>query len=221
MAEAKIALHVLAAGLVLDRSVFVGQTALEMGATLATLRVSPRKTLTVVENGITFFTASNMLDLIKANDDSYKLIAEKAKVTLRDEDVQAIQAAEAAKKVIEAAMIPPIPPYPFRAVPDGWKASEKFQFVNNGRSMSRVGASSATYRIGTAGAQRLWARISVYWLKGLTFPSQYVDVGTERRIQQNGDEVRIGCQSVQRFEIEQIALWQGWKFPDVIVVDAK
>lgn len=213
MAEAKIALHALTAGLVLDRSVFVGQTVTEMQETIASIRGAPKKTVTVIENGATFFTAANMLELIKADNDSYKLIAEKAKVTLRDEDVTAIKTAEAAKKAIEASMIPPIPPYPFRAVPDGWKASEKFQLVNNGRSLSRVGAQSGTYRVSIAGAQRLWARLSVYWLKGQTFPSQYVNVGTEHRVQQDGDQVRIGCQNAQRFEIEQIALWQGWTFP--------
>lgn len=213
MAEAKIALHTLKAGLVLDRSVFVGQTVSEMQATIDSTR-NLKARVTVIENGATFFTAANMLELIKANDDGYKLIAEKAKVTLRDEDVQAIKTAEAAKKAIEASMIPPVPPYPFRPVVDGWKANEKFQLVNNGRSLSRVGAASNNYRVSLAGAQRLWARLSVYWSKGQNFPSQYVNVGTEHRIQQEGETIHIGCQNVQRFEIEQIALWQGWTFPE-------
>lgn len=215
MAEAKIALHALTAGLVLDRSVFVGQTVAEMQSTLVAIRSAPKKSITVIENGATFFTAANMLDLIKADDDHYKLIAEKAKVTLRDEDVTAIKTAEAAKKAIEASMIPPIPPYPFRPVPEGFVASQKFELTNNNRSLRRVGAVAYEYRVSLAGAQKLWASLSKYWVKGQTVPSFYTNVGTERRIVQEGDTVRIGCQNVQRFEIEQIALWQGWAFPEV------
>lgn len=215
MAEAKIALHALTAGLVLDRSVFVGQTVAEMQSTLVAIRSAPKKSITVIENGATFFTAANMLDLIKADNDHYKLIAEKAKVTLRDEDVTAIKTAEAAKKAIEASMIPPIPPYPFRPVPEGFVASQKFELTNNNRSLRRVGAVAYEYRVSLAGAQRLWNSVSKYWVKGQTVPSQYMNVGSERRIVQEGDTVRIGCQNVQRFEIEQIALWQGWAFPEV------
>lgn len=217
MAEAKAALHVLTAGLVLDRSVFIGQSAAEMNTTLTTLRgISSKKALTVIESGLVFFTAANMLQLIKSGNQDYRLIAEKAGITLNERDVQTIVAAEISKKVIEAAMTPPIPPYPFKPVPDGFVASEKFELTNNNRSIRRVGTAALEYRVSVAGAQRLWAYLSESWVKGRVPASQYMNVGSERRIVQEGDMIRIGCQNVQRFEIEQIALWQGWKFPEPV-----
>jgi hypothetical protein len=205
---AKIALHVLASGMVLDRSVFVGQTVAEMKATLDTVKGARLKALTVIENGATFFTAANMLELIKASDQNYKLIAEKAGVTLRDDDVAAIVTAEATKKAIEAQMIPPIPPYPFATVPDGWKVTDYFELCNGDKSFRRKGR---TESIGLVQAELIWRYLSEPWSKGGVIYSKYF---RDNRVCQEGDDIRVGCQRAKRFEIEQIAIWRGWKFPE-------
>lgn len=208
MAEAKIALHVLNAGMVLDRSVFVGQTVSEMQATIAAVRSAPKKTVTVIENGATFFTAANMLTLIKANDDGYKLIAEKAKVTLRDDDVQAIKTAEAAQKAIEASMIPPIPPYPFATTPDGFDIRKKFGVCNGGKSLRRIGGH---HTLSLLQAQLIFRYMAEAWINNRLVDSKYF---RDHRVYSLGNGAyRIGCQEAQRYEIEQIALWQGWAFP--------
>lgn len=208
MAEAKIALHVLTAGLVLDRSVFVGQTVAEMKATIGSIRGAPKKAVTVIENANTFFTAANMLDLIKANDDGYKLIAEKAKVTLRDDDVAAIKAAESAKKAIEASMVPPKPPYPFADVPAGFNIRSKFEICNGGKSLRRIGGHNT---LSLLQGQLIWRYLADFWSKNQVVPSKYFR--DHRVFQLDNGRFRIGCQEAYRYEIEQLALWQGWAFP--------
>jgi hypothetical protein len=208
MAEAKIALHVLTAGLVLDRSVFVGQTVSEMQDTITAIRGAPKKVVTVIENGATFFTSANMLDLIKADNDAYKLIAEKAKVILRDDDVAAIKTAEAAKKAIEASMIPPIPPYPFAAVPDGFDIRKKFEICNAGKSLRRVGG---YHQLSLLQARVIFQYMSEAWVNNRIVNSKYIRGHLVHN--QAGGGYGIGCQEATRTEIEQIALWQGWEFP--------
>lgn len=211
MAEAKIALIVLTTGLVLDRSVFVGQTVSEMQETIASIRGAPKKSVTVIENGATFFTASNMLALIKANDDTYKLIAEKAKVTLRDEQVQAIQTAEAAQKAIQAIMVPPLPPYPFAPVPDGFDVTKVFETCSSGRSLRRIGINSSS--LGLVQGELIWRYLSAAWAKNENFVSKYF---RDNRVCEENGWIRVGCQRAYRHEIEQIAVWQSWKFPEPV-----
>lgn len=208
--EAKIALHVLAAGLVLDRSVFIGQNVAEMHATIVALRGAPKKSFTIIENGATFFTAANMLELIKANDDGYKLIAEKAGVAVTEDSIRAIQIAEVTSALIKKAMIPPIPPYPFAKTPDGFTGiDQKFEICNGGKSLRRV---NGHHTLGLVLAQLIWRYLSAAWAINKVAEDKYF---REHRVcQRQGDLYRIGCQEINRYEIEQIALWQGWKFPE-------
>lgn len=206
--EAKLALHVLAAGLVVDRSVLVTQTSAEITSLLDLVRATPKRSLLVIENANTFFTSANMLELIKANDDAYKLIAEKAKVTLRDDDVMAIRTAEVAKKAIEATMVPPVPPYPFAIVPTGYDVTKTFELCQAGRAFRRIGR---TESIGLGQGELIWRYLSAYWVNGKAVESKYF---RDNRVFVEGDYIRVGCQRARRYEIEQIALWQGWKFPE-------
>lgn len=222
MTTAKVALHVLNAGMVLDRSVLVGQTVEEMKATVATLRASAnsRKTVTVIENGALFFTAANMLDIIKSGGDTYKLIAEKAGVTLRDEDVQAIVTAEATKKAIEASMVPPIPPYAFHPVPANWSIKTDLVIAKGERAYvqrrrNNGNGNSTTYRISLLQMKRVWGVASVRW-QTKSGSQTIADVkagGYTRGARVWETHVEIGCQTVQRYELEQLALHLGWDFP--------
>lgn len=222
MTTAKVALHVLNAGMVLDRSVLVGQTVEEMKATVATLRASAnsRKVVTVIENGALFFTAANMLDIIKSGGDTYRLIAEKAGVTLRDEDVQAIITAEATKKAIEASMVPPIPPYVFSQVPANWSIKTDLAVTNGARqSVKRRRANSmgnsTAYSISVMQLKRIWAVAAPLWQTKTGTPT-IPDVraeGYSRGAVVRESRVEIGCQTIQRYELEQLALHLGWDFP--------
>lgn len=209
MAEAKIALHVLNAGLVLDRSVFVGQTVAEMQATLYQLRNTLKKGFTVIENANSFFTAANMLALIKADDNAYKLIAEKAGVTLRDDVVQSIKSAEIAIKAINDSMVAPLPPYPFSAVPADFDVTKKFELCNNGQSFRRVGGGAT--KLSLLQGELIWRYLSASWAVGRVPEAKYF---RDNRVSKHmDDQYRVGCQYVQRYEVEQIAVWRGWKFP--------
>lgn len=219
--SAKIALHVLASGLVLDRSVLVTQTVAELDATVATLRASAnsKKPVTVIENGATFFTSGNMLDIIKSGGQNYKLIAEKAGVTLRDEDVQAIITAEATKKAIEKSMIPPLPPYTFAAIPAGWSVKSDLDFSTGKnttvrRTRTNNAGNGVGYNISLLQLKRVWAIAAPRWQTGTGNSSLSVTAhGTYRTVYIRASSAEIGCQTVQRYELEQLALHLGWDFP--------
>lgn len=221
-AQDKSSLHVLNAGLVADRSVLIGLTSPEMASVFATLRMSvnTKKTLTVIDNGNTFFTSANMLELIKANDDKYRLIAEKAGVTLREEDIQAIQGAEAAKKAIEAAMIPPIPPYPFGPKPANWSVATDLTITTGNRATVRrlrtnPNANGTGYSISVLQLKRIWAIASVRW-KTKTSVRHIGSIsadGYSRSGTVYDAHVEVGCQTIRRYELEQLALHLNWDFP--------
>lgn len=218
----RVALIVLKAGLVLDRSALAGLTKTELDSTVAALRSSPhaKKRVTIIDSVASFFSASNMLDLIKANDDSYKLIAEKANVTLRDEQVQAIQAAEAAQKAIETAMIPPIPPYPFAVIPASWSVKTDL-IIGTGmragvrRRQSNSSGNGTTYTLSMVQLKRIWAIASVRWMTetSLRHLSGINCDGYTRSASVHPTNVEVGCQTIQRYELEQLALHLNWDFP--------
>lgn len=218
----RVALIVLKAGLVLDRSALAGLTKTELDSTVAALRSSPhvKKRVTIIDSVASFFTASNMLDLIKANDDSYKLIAEKANVTLRDEQVQAIQAAEAAQKAIETAMIPPLPPYTFATIPADWSVAQDLNIIDGPRGRVRrrrnnQQGNGTSYALSLTQLKRLWTVASVYWQTKTgvyTVPGITSDGYTRSAVMELG-RVQVGCQSIQRYELEQLALHLKWDFP--------
>lgn len=222
---AKTALFVLAAGLVLDRSVHVTQTSAEIDATFQTvLNAMAEKrgnngvphTLRVVDNANQFFTADNLLDSIKKSDTfAIATIAEQAGVTVSAEQVAAIQSAEATKTAIALAMKPR---YDFAEVPAGWsfKADVSFGATHVRRKRENVQGNSTIYAVSSKQLEKLWGVASKRWAKMAkstnTVSITPVDYPT-RTASINETYVDIGCQRIQRYELEQIAAHKGWAFP--------
>jgi hypothetical protein len=225
MAE-KVALHDLPSGFVLDRNLLLGMNAKNIATTIEAIRSQLAKSLTVVDSATTFFTSENMLKLIKTNDDDYKLIAEKTGVEVRDEDVDAIRRVE---NIINA-MKPPTPPYTFYAVPEKWSVGGDLVMTLGAsptvrRKPGNSQGLSYDYSISLKQLNRVWVSASRVWLKNAA-SAEPINVNTvfntvsgvrvagyseTARIQDG--YVRLGCQNVQRYELEQLALHLGWDFP--------
>lgn len=220
MATNKVALYNLRSGMVLDRSVFVGETSAEMVLTIEAIRANPGKCLTVIDKSSTFFTSENMIALIKANDVEYRLIAEQAGVELSVEDVDAIQRAERARLSILEKMTPPIPPYPFAEVPDGWSIATDLTITAGDRSTVRrsrhnTDGDGISHSMSVKQLKKLWGIASRRWTDDVSV-SRYVGVaagGYTRNSEIEGTRVTIGCQKVRRYELEQLAVHFGWDFP--------
>lgn len=220
MAEAKIALHVLAAGLVVDAYVLAAQSVDDLDTTFRMMRAHPKRSLTIIQNANTFFTSANMLELIKANDDKYRLIAEKVGVVLHETDVRTIQDAETVKKAIESAMLPPVPTYPFCPKPASWSVATDLTITTGNRAMVRrlranPNANGTGYSISVLQLKRIWAIASARWKSktSVRHISAIAADGYTRSGTVYDAHVEVGCQTIQRYELEQLALHLGWDFP--------
>lgn len=219
MASAKIALYALTSGIVVDQVVLNTVSTADLAANLEIIRNS-KKPVRVVYDAYKFFTSDNMLKLIKANDDGYKLIAEKVGLTVRDEDVDAIRRVEA---IIEA-MKPPLPPYTFVDVPEEWTTTKALQITGTTiksvrRRFTNAQGDGTNYTIRLAMMKRIWLAASAYWAKVPESSSTISKIsadGYTRTGRTYQDRVEIGCQTVRRYELEQLALAEDWPFPEPV-----
>jgi hypothetical protein len=217
---AKLALHVLASGLVLDRAVFTGQTASEMFITIGTIAARERsKRFMVIDSATTFFTSENLLNLIKKNDADYVLVAEQAGVVVTDEQVAAIQIAESAQAAIALAMKPK---WNFAEVPAGWSFAEDVSFgaTTVKRKRQNPNGDGVDYRMTPSQCERIWKTASKRWAKipnaSPAIPAQHWDNQNHYKSGTvSADHIQIGCQYIRRYELEQIASHKGWAFPEL------
>lgn len=168
--------------------------------------------LLVVEKASEFFNSGNMVALIEAGDSKYKLIAEQAGIVLTTNEVDTIRRAKMLRAEIMTKIAQSVPPYPFYELPDGWEVSTKL--VINGNIVRRK-AGLSTYSAGLKTLQRLWLTFSPGWASGIHIASSYfVIYGGDRKVEMTKTGIIVGCQTIERYELEQLALHQGWKFPE-------
>lgn len=215
MADKK-ALTILLAGMVLDRALFIGLGADEMSNVIGTIRSSPGKMLKVVPNADEFFTARTMISLIKAADKSYALIAENAQIVLSPANVAAIQMAEDTIAAIQKSMVPK---YEFANVPAGWTIATDLSLGKTTIKRKRTNSNGdgMNYSLSPLQTEKLWGICSKKWAKLAGAPvSGTVNVnggyGT-RSISVSAEQVTVGCQTIRRYELEQLAKYRGWAFP--------
>lgn len=108
------------------------------------------------------------------------------------------------------------PSYPFADVPEG-RSIEKF--VWNKRSVKRQ---RGDYAINFSELERLWKRTAPVWA-GLKPNGEELHVtstsGYSKTTVTTDKRVTIGCQYIDRWELEQIALKLNFAFPDGTKVD--
>lgn len=215
MAIEKQALHVLKSGMVLDRSVLIGRSADEIGNVIAVIRNGVGNRLRVVDNADQFFTAEKLMELIRAKDKDYVLVAENADIEITADHVNAIWKADAIAATITKQMTPK---YAFEEVPEGWSIGADISLGPTIVRRKRPNSNSdgTSYQISPKRLETLWGVASKRWagVPGATDNGGAIESQGARRNALIGvDRIIIGCQIIRRYEIEQIAKHRGWAFP--------
>lgn len=118
--------------------------------------------------------------------------------------------------------------YPFSAVPEGWIANRKLIISPwiaryMGRVVQRtIGDPEAYYRVSLRNLRRVWVTASKIWIGRSQYRPFRLSVlqrdayryyTYNYRVCINRQRIDIGCQTIHRYELEQLALLMGWPFP--------
>lgn len=139
-------------------------------------------------------------------------------VQLTDDEKAAVKAIESIRAKFEATFGLPTPPYPFAAVPEGVDPMAKLTVKTTG---SRPTVTRGNYTISLKRAKILWLQASKLWLANetkkqtgrLAYGTYTTYAGYSRSPDIRPNSIDIGCQTINRYELEALALNQGWEFP--------
>ena len=203
---------------VVDRRKLTNLKTDELAETMAGLYADKSKTVLLVDDPRQFFSNQNLFKELDTNGAGLHVILQHRGVLLADEQVDVINAFAAVKKFIEdqlAALKPASPPWQFAALPLGWTLESRIRI--NTKTVRRTGGRGSDYALGITTLQRLWDWVAPYWagqVSSLSRREHYIRAGGGYYAEAYSDHISIGCQSIQRYELEQLALHFGWTFPD-------
>ena len=171
------------------------------------------KPVIVVDNMRQFFSTKNLMAVLD-NPEQASLIGvllEQKGIDLQFNELETIKAYHQLKaKILEASS--GVAGYDFAPVPDGWNIEDKVVINKNTIRRSNGFASES---VGKKTLEEIWKRASRIWNGdgnegrfSMRVAGYYRDVTVTENL------VAIGCQNVKRFELEQLAVHQGWTFPD-------
>lgn len=205
----------LPSGLVVDKAKMATLSAVDMAALFAQL-YSPgqAKPVLIVESAGSFFTVRELLKQLDESGPNWGLICEKFGITISDEDRAALLRGNAVRAQIVAAT-KGLVAYTFAIVPAGWAVEDKIS-VKAGIVRRMLDAERGGYSIGLKTLERVWEGASKWWAKAEGAKRTVYDVrasGYNRTAEIGDYYVGIGCQRIERYELEQFALSQGWAFP--------
>lgn len=207
----------LNAGTVIDRSKLNTLPTDEVTAALANAYSKASARVVIVDNPRKFFSIPSLLSALNENDDNLDLLLEHNGVAVTDDELEIVNKFNAIKQRIldhiEASK-PPLPPYTFTKVPDGWTVEDNLRIKTN--TIRRL---TGDYSIGVKAAQGLWEWVAPFWagnVKRYSLNNHSVrSSGYNRECDAYADRITIGCQVIQRYELEQLALYFNWTFPEV------
>ena len=192
----------------------------ELAATLAALYGKEDHTVLIVDHPDQFFSTKNLMRELDTNGPGLHIILEQRGVVLTDEQRETIELFAHVKASIEdqlIALTPPPPPYPFADLPDGWNVDEYIKITTN--TIRRLKGRGTDYSIGMKACKNLWDWVAPYWagnVASLGRREHYVRAsGYSNYAEAYKNHIEIGCQTINRYELEQVALKQGWDFPVV------
>jgi len=206
----------LKSGTVVDRKKLNALQSAEMQETLTSLYSTIGARIVIVDNTYEFFSKRSLLAALDSNDPNLDLIVEKAGVQITQDDMDIIKKfGELKNRILDAydANIPAVP-YPFQTVPEDWTVDNNVEItVTHVRRKN-----NKEYQIGLKTLEKLWNKASPWWANGSkanTHPG-YMTIqasGYSRDAMFTSNQINIGCQTIQRYELEQIAQHLGWNIP--------
>lgn len=206
---------------IIDRLELVKLKGEEMAQVMVEANNDNTKPVRVIDNIAMFFSDDALFEAMELNSPDLKLIAEYRGVKFEDEDLFVIAKMVALKDRIAAdllALVPPPPPYEFATAPRDWKLETSGIVISKTR-IYRKGNSE--YCIGHKTLEKVWNKVAPRWAdetishRGQTL--MYIAAGgyNSRSVEQYDESIKIGCQRIQRYELEAVALKLGWTFPEV------
>ena len=206
-------------GVVVDRAGLNKLKTEDMAGTLAEI-YGRGKQVVIMDNVRGFFSNANLFRALEGNAEGLDMILEQRGITLTQDQLDLVTNFNNLKAYINdqiAALTPPPPPYPFTDLPEGWELEEHIKFNTN--TIRRIRGRGPDYAIGIKACRNLWDWIAPFWagnVSSLSRREHYVRAaGYSNYAEPHKNSVEIGCQTIQRYELEQVALKQGWDFPVV------
>jgi hypothetical protein len=130
---------------------------------------------------------------------------------LTDDEQRSLTAyAEGYKAVEKLINDLPAPAYPFATIPEG-RSIDQYYFTD--RSIARHKGSS--YSIGIKTLQKLWDNVKLYWYTNTGRPNS-ISIqasGYGQTATFEAEKINLGCQHIDRWELEQVAVKYNWEFP--------
>lgn len=206
----------LNSGIVIDRPALNKLKTQDMAARLAEI-YAKNKPVVLVDNVAQFFGNTNLFRALEGNTDGLALILEQRGIELTEDQQAIIVNFNNLKGYIQdqiAALTPPAPPYPFADVPEGWSVETHIKFNTKQIKQAR---SNTDYAIGYKTLEKIWNHAAKVWtgksqvrrLNGLQGAGYWGNADV------HNNYIDIGCQRIQRYELEQVAVKLGWAFPEV------
>jgi len=228
---AKNILHVLQQGVVLDRSQFVALNSAGIAGTITAI-TKEGKPLLVVDDAKTFFTVASLIDLVKAKDGRYNLVAEYlgANVQVAEVGLQKVADMAQAHGIDDAAVIgamddlvvkkqvaPGMDAYPFAEVPDGFSIGADWSLGQTKIKRKRTNpqGDGTQFYLAPAGFLAMTEAALKYWSDEGPAPASILIETSNglRRAYFKPDRVDIYGNIIRRYEVEQIAKYRAWAFP--------
>ena len=195
----------------------------EMETALATIYSNPAVPVRIVDNMGIFFSDQSLLDAINSNSEDLAVIAEFRGIVFGDDEKFVITKMAELRARVAAELLANKPSaieaWKFAAVPSGWTVDEHIKIKKT--TISRKTGDTG-YTIGIKTLEKVWNMAAAYWAGSATRDRVDVQAGGYNRTatcykrgEDGVERVNIGCQTIKRFELEQVALRMGWTFPEV------
>lgn len=160
-----------------------------------------RKDLSEITNG------RKVLERLKAGEDvSLELAFHEIKLPRNFEEIS--QKYRAAVEQIEQSLLAVMPVYPF--------AENKGESVLKLTGTQNQWVTNGNYKCSIFMAKRLWRLVARFWAGKVDLPpeTRWETIGGHyRAVKFSENAVNIGCQTITRWQVEQLALELGWDFP--------
>lgn len=202
----------LPSGVVIQRSDLIKHSSDELTAFMNQVSTFGKK-IYIVDSLASFFSMNNLLECIdKANIEYVNLIAEKRGIDISADEIAQVVRFNSFKEQLQTRIKSLGQKYTFEDVPPGWSIEKHITISKT--SVYRKNSSS--YKIGLKTLEGLWKKASKFWLdedkENLRIYSIQAS-GYNRDATVYSNRIEVGCQTIHRYELEQVAVHLNWEMP--------